>query len=83
MTSEVKRRLQVSNVVDSDDGGVKNLPTFVSLGLYWCKTKRSKQDILQRRFVFVKSKQEVEGSLQQDVHHKNATDTLSQTFGAA
>ena len=31
----------------------------------------------------MKSKQEVEGSLQQDVHHKNATDTLSQTFGAA
>ena len=42
----VDRRLQVSNIVASDDGGGENKPNVPSSGSYWGNTKRSKQEIL-------------------------------------
>jgi len=54
-----------------------------STGSYWGHaTKRSKEEILQRRVVWDKSKCGLPGSREREVHHKNATYALSQSFGA-
>ena len=62
MKSKFERLLPSINVVDSDDGGGEDTPTVISLVSYWGKTKRSKQDILQHRVVFVKINLGAEGS---------------------
>ena len=83
MSSEVKRRMEVSNAVPSNERGSENTPTATSLGSYWGNTNISKQDIIQCRVVCIKIKRGSEGSRDRDVHHKNATSTLPHNFGAA
>ena len=83
MKNEVDRLLQASNVVASDNGGGEDTPTITSSGSYWGNTKRSKQEILQRRVVYVKSKQVIGVSCRRDIHHKNTTTKLYHNFGAA
>ena len=69
--------------VRADEGG-HSVISSTSVASYWGRaTKRSKEEILQRRVVCDKSKRGPEGSRERDIHHKNATYALSQVFGAA
>ena len=63
--------MQASNLVSSYYGGGKGIQTITSSGSYWGKTKKSKQEILQHRFVCFKSKRGVEGYSDLDVHKQN------------
>ena len=46
--------MQASNSVASYDGGGEYTPNIKSSGSYWGKTNRSKQDIIQGRYVYGK-----------------------------
>ena len=75
--------MHVSNAVASYVDDSENTPTVMTSGFYWGKTKRSKQEILQIRFVCVKFKVGAEGYCERYFRHKNDTATLSQTFDDA
>ena len=68
----------------SKSGNANDLIVLSSSSLYWgITTKKTKEDIPQQRVVCVKNKCVPEGSRYHDIHHANATEELSQTFGAA
>ena len=79
------------NVGDGDDyvrgNGADNSDNSIVLSssfLYWGHTtKITKEEILQRCVVCVKSKRDSEGLRERGIKHSNATKVLSQTFGAA
>ena len=68
------------NVVASDDKDGEDRPNATSSGSYWGKTKRFKQVIIQRRFLYVKSKLASESYRKKYVHHKNYINKTPQTF---
>ena len=69
--SEVDIQLTSINDIASDNEGGEDTPTAMSSVSYWDKNKIP---IFQRSVLCVrKSKQEAEGSCEQDIHHNNAT----------
>ena len=56
MKSEFKGLLLLVNVISSYDGGGEYTTIVMSSGSYWGKKKRSNQEILHNRVVYVKIK---------------------------
>ena len=67
------------NVTNDSD----NFIVSSSYSLYWGRTtKQTKEEILHRHLVCVKSKRCSKGSMERDIHRANAMNALLQTFGA-